>query len=103
MFKKILKCTVIFTLFSLLFGINAFAGSKSLTGAGSSFLYPAMSIWTEAYYNKTDNKINYQAIGSGAGISMLLLAQQKYLYYLIRFQKIIGWYSQLHRVVLYLL
>ncbi|MCP4181353.1 MAG: phosphate ABC transporter substrate-binding protein PstS [bacterium] len=72
MLKKILKCTAIFILFGLFLGINAFAGSKSLTGAGSSFLYPAMSIWTKAYYDKTGEKINYQAIGSGAGISMLL-------------------------------
>jgi phosphate transport system substrate-binding protein len=72
MFKSLFKFITVFGILGLFLGINAFAENKSLTGAGSSFLYPAMSIWTKAYYVKTGNKINYQAIGSGAGIRMLL-------------------------------
>ena len=36
-------------------------------GAGSSFIYPVMSKWTNAYYEKTNIQVNYQPIGSGGG------------------------------------
>ncbi|HTQ10252.1 MAG TPA: phosphate ABC transporter substrate-binding protein PstS [Fimbriimonadaceae bacterium] len=44
----------------------------ALTGAGSTFVNPAMSHWVDQY--QRDNPgvtINYQAVGSGAGISQL--------------------------------
>jgi len=47
------------------------AGGKSVTlnGAGATFPYPLLSKWISEY-NKTNSKvkINYQSIGSGAGI-----------------------------------
>lgn len=36
-------------------------------GAGSSFIYPVMSRWSNAYYQKTNVQVNYQPIGSGGG------------------------------------
>lgn len=46
--------------------------SVSLTGAGSTFVNPAMSKWAEAYKGVAkDVSINYQSVGSGAGISQL--------------------------------
>jgi phosphate transport system substrate-binding protein len=42
-----------------------------LTGAGSSFIYPALSIWAKDYDAKTSVEVNYQAIGSGGGLQQI--------------------------------
>lgn len=47
------------------------APATTINGAGSSFVYPAMSSWTNDYYNKTGKKINYQSIGSTGGLNLL--------------------------------
>jgi phosphate transport system substrate-binding protein len=44
--------------------------SVSLTGIGSTFVNPAMAKWTDEYKKTNPSvEINYQALGSGAGIS----------------------------------
>jgi phosphate transport system substrate-binding protein len=54
---------------------NAAAAAASsgvgLTGAGSSFAYPIYSAWANTYAQKTGVKVNYQSVGSGAGIKQL--------------------------------
>lgn len=40
----------------------------SLTGAGATFPYPVYSKWFDAYYKATGNQVNYQSLGSGAGV-----------------------------------
>ncbi|MGD0318311.1 MAG: phosphate ABC transporter substrate-binding protein PstS [Nitrososphaerales archaeon] len=46
--------------------------SFSLDGAGSTFVYPLMSAWITQYTSLYPNiQINYQSIGSGAGITDL--------------------------------
>jgi phosphate transport system substrate-binding protein len=49
------------------------AGTVNVTGAGSTFDYPAFTKWFEAY-GKVDSGVqfNYQSIGSGGGIKNLL-------------------------------
>jgi len=47
------------------------ANAASVTGAGSSFVYPVISKWSAAYSEQTGNRINYQSIGSGAGIAQI--------------------------------
>lgn len=48
------------------------ATSYSLNGAGSTFVYPLMSSWITTYFSlHTNIQINYQAVGSGAGITDL--------------------------------
>ena len=43
-----------------------------INGAGSTFIYPMFSKWSEEYHKiKPDVQINYQSIGSGGGISQL--------------------------------
>src|ERR1700743_3846849 len=42
-----------------------------VTGAGSSFAAPIYSKWAEAYNKASGNKINYQSVGSGAGIKQI--------------------------------
>jgi phosphate transport system substrate-binding protein len=57
------------TLAAVILGSTAHtASAQDLTGAGSSFAFPMYSKWAEAYAQKTGVKINYQAIGSSAGI-----------------------------------
>lgn len=55
-----------------LLGLAAQASALSLNGAGSSFIYPLMSKWVYAYNSSTGVEINYQSVGSGAGIQQLL-------------------------------
>ena len=46
--------------------------SFSLNGAGSTFVYPLMDAWITQYFSvHTNIQINYQSIGSGAGITDL--------------------------------
>jgi phosphate transport system substrate-binding protein len=45
--------------------------AQSLTGAGATFPYPIYSKWFDVYRQKTGVAINYQSIGSGAGIQQL--------------------------------
>jgi phosphate transport system substrate-binding protein len=47
------------------------AMAQSLTGAGATFPYPIYSKWFDAYHQKTGVAINYQSIGSGAGIQQV--------------------------------
>ncbi|RXZ38085.1 phosphate ABC transporter substrate-binding protein PstS [Oxalobacteraceae bacterium CAVE-383] len=48
------------------------AQAADITGAGSSFVYPAYSKWAESYKAATGNNLNYQSIGSGAGIKQII-------------------------------
>ena len=52
-----------------LFGASAHA--TDITGAGSTFVYPVLSKWSAAYSTQTGNHVNYQSIGSGAGIAQI--------------------------------
>ena len=47
------------------------ASAQSLTGAGATFPYPIYSKWFDVYHQKTGVEINYQSIGSGAGIQQV--------------------------------
>jgi phosphate transport system substrate-binding protein len=47
------------------------AMAADITGAGSSFAYPIYSKWAEAYKAKSGVGLNYQSIGSGAGIKQI--------------------------------
>jgi phosphate transport system substrate-binding protein len=49
------------------------AQAQLITGAGSSFDNPAFMLWKDAYSKlDKDIQINYQSVGSGAGIKQLL-------------------------------
>jgi len=47
----------------------AFAGD--ISGAGSTFAFPILSKWAEAYKGATNVGMNYQSIGSGGGIKQI--------------------------------
>ncbi|QUS37909.1 phosphate ABC transporter substrate-binding protein PstS [Tardiphaga alba] len=48
---------------------SAFAAD--ITGAGATFPFPVYSKWADAYKKETGNGLNYQSIGSGAGIKQI--------------------------------
>lgn len=52
---------------------SAPAQSITLTGAGSTFIYPLMSKWSYVYNNLKNVKINYASIGSGGGIRQIVV------------------------------
>jgi phosphate transport system substrate-binding protein len=50
---------------------SASAYSQDVTGAGASFPAPLYSKWASDYNKSTGVKINYQSVGSGAGIKQI--------------------------------
>lgn len=54
---------------SMFIATSAFAGE--VTGAGSSFFFPIASKWATEYDKQSGTKVNYQSIGSSAGIKQI--------------------------------
>src|SRR5882757_11335957 len=52
-------------------GDSTATSSMTILGAGSSFVNPLFSKMFSEYNTKTGVKVNYQSIGSGAGIQQL--------------------------------
>ncbi|MEO5686478.1 MAG: phosphate ABC transporter substrate-binding protein PstS [Burkholderiaceae bacterium] len=47
------------------------AAAQDVTGAGASFPAPVYAQWADAYHKATGARINYQSVGSGAGIKQI--------------------------------
>ena len=47
------------------------AFAADISGAGATFPYPIYAKWADAYKKETGNGLNYQSIGSGAGIKQI--------------------------------
>ncbi|MDR1606782.1 MAG: phosphate ABC transporter substrate-binding protein PstS [Deltaproteobacteria bacterium] len=47
------------------------AQAVDITGAGASFPYPIYSAWAMSYQKATQNRVNYQSIGSGGGVKQV--------------------------------
>ena len=45
--------------------------AADITGAGSTFVYPILAKWADAYKKETGVGLNYQSIGSGGGIKQI--------------------------------
>lgn len=61
---------------SLVVGASAIAAMSTaiaadMTGAGATFPYPIYAKWAENYKKATGNGLNYQSVGSGAGIKQI--------------------------------
>ncbi|MFP5391938.1 MAG: phosphate ABC transporter substrate-binding protein PstS [Gammaproteobacteria bacterium] len=61
---------------SILVGASALMAMSSsiaadITGAGATFPYPVYAKWAESYKKATGNGLNYQSVGSGAGIKQI--------------------------------
>ncbi len=51
--------------------IASAGGADKLTGAGATFPYPIYAQWFDTYKKDKNVEINYQSVGSGAGIKQL--------------------------------
>ncbi|MCW7540789.1 phosphate ABC transporter substrate-binding protein PstS [Aquabacterium sp. A7-Y] len=51
--------------------VAGFAQAQDVTGAGASFPAPVYAKWADAYNKATGARINYQSVGSGAGIRQI--------------------------------
>jgi len=55
----------------LTFSLAGLAAAQDVTGAGASFPAPLYAKWAADYNKATGVKINYQSVGSGAGIRQI--------------------------------
>ena len=69
--KQIKKLAVLMLAGAAVMSPSAFAG-QTITGAGSTWVYPLIAKWATAYETKTGVQVNYQAIGSGGGIKQIM-------------------------------
>jgi phosphate transport system substrate-binding protein len=53
------------------FAFTSLAASQDVTGAGATFPAPLYAKWAADYNKATGVKINYQSVGSGAGIKQI--------------------------------
>jgi phosphate transport system substrate-binding protein len=51
--------------------VSVSAYATSITGAGSTWVYPLVAKWSAIYSKKTGITVNYQSIGSGGGIAQI--------------------------------
>lgn len=65
------KLVTLLTVLTLTLGAGAAFAGTTLNGAGATFPYPLYSKWFYSYEKETGNRINYQSIGSGGGISQV--------------------------------
>jgi phosphate transport system substrate-binding protein len=49
----------------------AYALAQDVTGAGASFPAPVYAKWADAYNKATGARVNYQSVGSGAGMNQI--------------------------------
>jgi ABC-type phosphate transport system substrate-binding protein len=55
----------------MLAGLPTITRAQEVTGAGASFPAPIYAKWAEAYTKATGVRINYQSVGSGAGMRQI--------------------------------
>lgn len=65
--------SAVLVLLQLVLVCASHAEGPRINAGGSSFVFPLMSKWTSEYGKKTGAKINYQSIGSGAGVQQMLV------------------------------
>ena len=56
---------------AILGSIAPMAFAENVTGAGASFPAPVYAEWADAYNKATGVQVNYQSVGSGAGIKQI--------------------------------
>jgi phosphate transport system substrate-binding protein len=69
--NRILKNLLLTICVSAAFVSAAPAFATDLTGAGATFPYPIYAKWADAYKKATGVGMNYQSVGSGAGIKQI--------------------------------
>ena len=65
------KSTIAIVLGTTAFALSTVVSAQDVTGAGASFPAPLYSKWAADYNKATNVKINYQSVGSGAGMRQI--------------------------------
>jgi len=60
-----------FVVAAILAGVTAAAAAQDVTGAGATFPAPLYARWAADYNKATGQRINYQSVGSGAGLRQI--------------------------------
>ena len=68
--KKYFFATILIV-FSMIGGCKKSAPKITLNGAGASFPFPLYSVWSYKYSKNSGVQVNYQSVGSGAGIAQI--------------------------------
>jgi phosphate transport system substrate-binding protein len=58
-------------LFAIILLAASAVQAQDITGAGATFPAPLYARWSADYYKTTGQKVNYQSIGSGAGLKQI--------------------------------
>src|SRR5471032_2404805 len=66
-----LKTSLMANVLALSFSTGGIARATDITGAGSTFAFPILASWADAYKKETNSSLNYQSIGSGGGIKQI--------------------------------
>jgi len=69
--KSIFKVSLTMTLGTALMSFASLSQAQEVTGAGATFPAPLYSKWAGDYNKATGVKINYQSVGSGAGLRQI--------------------------------
>ena len=69
--KSAFKSSLIFSTGFAMVSFASLASAQDVTGAGASFPAPLYSKWASDYNKATNIKINYQSVGSGAGLRQI--------------------------------
>jgi phosphate transport system substrate-binding protein len=69
--KSSLQISLSVTLGTALMSFAALSAAQDVTGAGATFPAPLYAKWAADYNKATGVKINYQSVGSGAGIRQI--------------------------------
>lgn len=62
----------LFLIFACLISAGVANANQVVTGAGATFPYPIYAKWADAFKKETGVTVNYQSVGSGAGIKQIL-------------------------------
>ena len=69
--KSAFKSSLILSTGFAMVSLASLASAQDVTGAGASFPAPLYSKWASDYNKATNIKINYQSVGSGAGLRQI--------------------------------
>ncbi|MBD3815909.1 MAG: phosphate ABC transporter substrate-binding protein PstS, partial [Halothiobacillus sp.] len=69
--KKLIAGAILAATASFTLSVHA-EGVDKITGAGSTFAYPIIAKWATEYKKETGVEVNYQSVGSGAGINQII-------------------------------
>ena len=69
--KMSFKLSLAGTVGAIAMSLSGAAMAQEITGAGATFPAPVYSKWAADYNKATGVKVNYQSVGSGAGIKQI--------------------------------